>query len=205
MNDHLSGLLHRIRALEDEVETELAKRRLALRFAVHEGKVSFEEAVLARHRALKTRLLHYVLGARPAMLLTAPLIYAMVVPLAILDLFLTVYQAVCFPVYGIEKVRRHDYLVFDRSQLAYLNAVERLNCAYCSYANGLIAYLREVAARTELFWCPIKHARRVLAAHPHYAAFVDYGDAEAYQQQLPGLRRTLGPGGAVPPRDEAGS
>lgn len=203
MTDQIPGLLRRIRALEDEVELEFAKRRLELSFAVHEGKVRFEQAVLARHRALKSHLLRYVLTARPAMLLTAPLIYAMVVPLALLDLFLTLYQAACFPVYGIAKVRRADYLIFDRSQLAYLNAIEKLNCAYCSYANGLVGYLREIAGRTEQYWCPIKHARRVVAAHQHYAEFVDYGDAEAYQRALPDLRQALRPRDDARPPDRS--
>jgi len=201
MNDPIAGLLQRIRALEDELELEFARRRLELRFAVHEGKVRFEQAILARHRAMRTDLLRYILTARPIMLLTAPFIYAMVLPFALLDLCLTLYQAVCFPVYGIEKVRRSDYLVYDRSQLAYLNAIEKLNCAYCSYANGLIGYLREIAGRTEQYWCPIKHARRVVAAHGHYADFVDYGDSEAYQRALPQLRRALGRRDAPPPAD----
>ena len=55
------------------------------------------------------------------------------------------YQAICFPVYKIPKVRRRDYLVFDRHHLAYLNIIEKINCAYCSYANGAIAFMREVA------------------------------------------------------------
>lgn len=201
MPDQVGGLLQRIRALEDEVELELAKRRLELSFAVHEGKARFEQAVLVRHRALKTHVARYVLTARPVMLLTAPLIYGMLVPLALLDLFLTLYQAICFRVYGIEKVRRGDYLLFDRSQLEYLNAIEKLNCAYCSYANGLIGYLREIAGRTEQYWCPIKHARRVVAAHQHYPHFVDYGDAEGYQKELPQLRRALGPATDREPRD----
>jgi hypothetical protein len=88
-------------------------------------------------------------------------------------------------------VRREEYLVFDRHYLAYLNAIEKLNCAYCSYANGLIAYVREIAARTEQYWCPIKHARRVIDVHARYAMFDDYGDAEGYQQRLEGLRGAL--------------
>ncbi len=138
MNAQIPGLLQRIRSLEDELEAEFAKRRLELSFAVREGKVRFEQAILARHRTLRTQLPRYVLAARPMTLLSAPLIYAMVVPLMLLDLSLTLYQAVCFRVYGIEKVRRGDYLIYDRSQLAYLNAIEKLNCTYCSYANGLI-------------------------------------------------------------------
>jgi hypothetical protein len=203
MSDHIHRLLHRIRALEDELELELAKRRLELSFAIHDGKVRFEQAILARHRALRTHVVPYVLGARPVMLLTAPLIYALIVPLVLLDLFASVYQAICFPIYGIATVRRRDYLIFDRSQLAYLNAIERLNCGYCSYANGLIGFVREIAGRTEQYWCPIKHARRVIAAHQHYAAFIDYGDAEHYQTALPELRQALRRGDEPPDKPRA--
>jgi hypothetical protein len=122
------------------------------------------------------------------MILTAPAIYALIIPLLLLDLFVALYQAVCFPVYGIPHVRRSDYMAFDREQLAYLNAVEKINCAYCAYANGVLAYVREVASRTEEYWCPIKHARRVLGVHPRYGSFVDYGDGEAYRHELERLR-----------------
>jgi len=81
-------------------------------------------------------------------LVTAPAIYLLVLPLALLDLGVCLYQFVCFPVWGMARVRRSDYVVIDRHQLAYLNGVQKLNCAYCEYANGLIAFVREVAGRT---------------------------------------------------------
>jgi hypothetical protein len=115
-------------------------------------------------------------------------IYAMIVPIVLLDLSMMLYQAICFPVYGIPKVRRRDYLVFDRQHLAYLNAIEKLNCAYCSYANNMIAFVREVAARTEIYWCPVKHARRVLGPHPHYQGFADFGDAKAFRARLTAMK-----------------
>jgi hypothetical protein len=188
MNPQIALLMDRIHALESELEAEMAKRRAELRIGLEKGRVAFEEELLRRHREMKTRLSAYILKARPLVVLTAPVIYAMIVPLVLLDLFATVYQAVCFPVYRIEKVRRRDYLVFDRHHLAYLNALEKLNCAYCSYANGLVAYVREIAGRTEQYWCPIKHARRVIGAHAHYAQFDDYGDAEAYRKRLAAWR-----------------
>jgi hypothetical protein len=191
MNERISAILQRMKALEGELEVELARRRIELNFVVHEGKVRFEHVVIARHRAVKTGLSRYVLGSRPLMVLTAPLIYSLIVPFGLLDAFVTVYQALCFRVYGVPRVRRRDYMIFDRGHLAYLNAIEKLNCVYCSYANGLIGYVREVASRTEQFWCPIKHARRVIAAHDHYGAFLDYGDAEAYRRELPILRQDL--------------
>jgi hypothetical protein len=181
---HIAVLTEKIRALEVELEAELSKRRAELRVGLEKGRAFFEEEVLRRHRELKTNLLRYVAKARPLVLLTAPVIYALIVPLVLLDLAFTIYQAVCFPIYGIPKVRRRDYLVFDRYALAYLNAVEKLNCAYCSYANGLIAYVREIAGRTEQHWCPIKHARRVIGAHAEYTAFEDFGDAEGYCQRI---------------------
>jgi len=181
MNPKITSLTDKIQSLEAELEAELAKRRADLHIGLEKGRARFEAELLRRHRELRTRLFAYIANARPLVVLTAPVIYALIVPLVILDLFVTIYQAVCFPAYGIKKVRRGDYLIFDRHHLAYLNAIEKFNCAYCSYANGLIAYAREIASRTEQYWCPIKHARRAIGAHTAYARFEDYGDAEGYR------------------------
>ena len=191
MNPQIAELVGRIKALEAELDAELARQRAKLAFGLERGRVVFEQEILRRHRELQVSLAKYVLGARPLVALTAPVIYALIVPLALLDLFVTLYQAVCFPVYGIAKVRRGDYLVFDRHHLAYLNALEKLNCAYCSYANGLIAYVREIASRTEEYWCPIKHARRTIGTHARYAGFEDYGDAEGFRRDLAAHRKSL--------------
>jgi hypothetical protein len=181
MSSKITVLADKIAALEAELEAELAMRRAELHVGLEKGRVAFEEEILRRHRELRKKLTRYLLEAHPLVVLTAPAIYSLIVPLLLLDLFLTVYHAVCFPVYGIAKVRRADYFVFDRYHLGYLNALEKLNCAYCAYANGLIAYAREIAGRTEQYWCPIKHARRVVGAHPYYAQFHDYGDAAAFR------------------------
>ena len=125
------------------------------------------------------------------MVVTAPIIYAVVVPLLLLDLSVTVYQRICFRVYGIARVSRSDYFVFDRTHLPYLNLIEKLNCAYCTWPNGVVAYVREVASRTEAYWCPIKHARRVIGTHKRYLKFEDYGDAQAYRSYLETHRQAL--------------
>lgn len=184
MNPRIEELLQGIRTMEAELEVQMALARADLQVRIEDGKVEFDNAVLQRHREMKTRLLRYIVGARPLIVLTAPVIYLLIVPFVLLDMFITIYQIVCFPVYGIAKVRRSDYLIFDRRYLAYLNAVEKLNCAYCSYANGLIGYVREIASRTEQFWCPIKHARKLVGAHPRYREFSEFGDAEAYREEV---------------------
>ena len=184
MGGKIDELTNRIQALQLELEAELARQAAALRYGLEHGRAVFEEEVLRRHRELQTRLARFVLNARPLVVLTAPVIYSRIVPLVLLDICVSIYHAVCFPAYGIEKVKRSDYFVFDRGHLAYLNALEKLNCAYCSYANGLIAYVREIAARTEACWCPIKHAKKAAGAHEHYLNFVAFGDAEAYRKRI---------------------
>lgn len=194
MTPQIAVLIEKIHALEIELDAELAKRRAELRIGLEHGRIAFEEELLRRHRQLRQKLLPYLFGAHPLVMLSSPVIYAGIVPFLLLDLFVSLYQAVCFPIYGIAKIKRADYLVFDRHHLAYLNALEKLNCAYCSYANGIIAFTREIAARTEQYWCPIKHARRVIGTHARYASFDDYGDAEGYQDRLAKLRKALAKG-----------
>ena len=177
----IEGLKQKIKFLEGELLSEMAKRRAGLSYGMERGRVLFEEEILRRHRALKVGIVRYIAHAQPLVVLTAPFIYMMIVPLVVLDLFITLYQVVCFPVYKIPKVKRSDYFVFDRHHLAYLNILQKINCAYCSYGNGLLAYAREIAARTEAYWCPIKHARRVIGEHEQYAQFADFGDAEGFQ------------------------
>ena len=184
MTAQLDELLGRLREVQAEIEVELAKRREELRFHLENRRIVFEREVLRIHRELKTRATRYLIEANPLMIISAPVIYSLIIPIALVDLWVMAYQAVCFPIYKIPKVRRRDYLVFDRHHLAYLNIIEKINCAYCSYANGAIAFVREVAARTEVYWCPIKHARRVLGAHPHYQGFADFGDAGAFRGKL---------------------
>ncbi|HEX7565747.1 MAG TPA: hypothetical protein VF396_21255 [Bradyrhizobium sp.] len=188
MTSQLAVLMEKMRSVEAEIETELARRQEELRFRFENNRIVFEDEMLRVHRAIKTRVSRYLSQANPLIMLTAPVIYSLLIPIALLDIFVIIYQATCFPVYKIPQVRRRDYLIFDRHHLAYLNIIEKINCAYCSYANGAISFAREVAARTEVYWCPIKHARRILGPHPHYQGFADFGDADEYRKQLNSMK-----------------
>jgi hypothetical protein len=191
MNPKISELLARIQHMELEIEQEMKRRRAELQADFEETRVRFEQEVLEQQRRFKTGVLAYLLTANWLTLLTAPVIYALIVPILFLDVSITVYQHICFRAYGLPRVKRSDYFVFDRAHLAYLNLIEKVNCAYCSYGNGVMAYGREVVARTEQYWCPIKHARKIMAAHPYYTGFVDFGDAQSYKDQLEELRAEL--------------
>jgi len=108
-----------------------------------------------------------------------------VLPAAFLfDLMMTLFQSLCFPIYGIPHVQRGDYIILDRHALPYLNLVEKLNCEYCAYVNGLLAYTWEIAGRTEQYWCPIKHARKMTTIHLRYVKFLEYGDGAGYREHI---------------------
>jgi|GEM_PF-1052475 len=113
-------------------------------------------------------------------ILSAPVIYAMIVPLLFIDLSVSIYQAICFRLWKVPQVKRSQHVVIDRHRLEYLNPFERIHCAYCGYANGVFSYARMVAGETERFWCPVKHESDVPVPHNFYLEFSDYDDADAW-------------------------
>lgn len=191
MDDKLERLISRIKELEHELRQELEHRQEGFFYRIDQGKIRFEEAVRLQHRRLAKKVLLYIMEAPLLNILTVPVIWGCLVPALFIDLTITVFQAICFPIYGIPKVKRGQHIVLDRHALAYLNLIERINCTYCSYFNGLISYLREVAARTEQYWCPIKHARRASSFHSRYRYFFDYGDGENYRRKLDQVRKNF--------------
>jgi hypothetical protein len=191
MNDEIDRLFAQVHGIEAQIEQRLDEQREQFRYRVAKGRAVFEAETGRLHRTLRASLPRYLWETPWRHLLVAPVIYAMVVPFALLDLVLTVYQHICFRAWGIARVVRRDYIVLDRHRLGYLNIIERLNCLFCSYANGLLGYAREIAGRTEQFWCPIRHATAIRGPHAHYKAFVDYGDAAGYRARLEELRTRL--------------
>jgi GNAT superfamily N-acetyltransferase len=190
-SERIREVLGEITALERELQRLVAVRRERIRYRIDGTKVRFEQSARSVHARAKRTLLRWLRESNPRNVVSVPLVYGMVVPFAVLDIALSVYQAVCFRLYRIPRVRRSDYVVIDRHQLPYLNAMEKLNCVYCGYANGLIAYCREIAACTEQYWCPIKHARNVSGAHRRYSRFAEFGDAEPYHAHAAVMRSEL--------------
>lgn len=191
MSEKISELTDKIDKLERQLWDELDKLQESLNYRLEGKRVKFEQKILEGHRKLKNAIFPWLRTSSIRNILSAPFIYSMVVPIAFFDLTITLYQQICFRLYGIRRVNRSKYIVLDRHQLAYLNGIEKLNCVYCGYGNGVVAYTREVLARTEQYWCPIKHARRVVGSHRHYNKFVNYGDGENYQERLIKLRDEL--------------
>jgi hypothetical protein len=193
MTSSVERLIERLREAEEDLTREADAQQKQWQYRVRRGRVWFDEEVRRAQRAFKQSIPAFIWESRVASLLTTPVIYSLLLPFVALDLWVTLYQSLCFPIYGIARVPRRRYFVIDRHKLAYLNGIEKVNCVYCGYANGVVAYVREVAARTEEYWCPIKHARAIPTPHTRYHLFFDYGDARAYRHELPRLRRALRP------------
>ncbi len=189
MEDRLTEILKGIQKLESQLIFELQKGEEEFFYKVHKKRVRFERGIKAKHRLLVKRIRDYFKEAPVLNVLTAPIIWSIIFPAVFMDIVISFYQAVCFPIYGIPKVKRKNYIVIDRHYLSYLNGVEKLNCAYCGYVNGLIGYVQEIAARTEQYWCPIKHARKTRFVHARYSEFLSYGDGEGYRKNIESVRR----------------
>jgi len=191
MNDQIKDIVERIRLLEDRLEEEFQRSRELYQVRIRGKMAEFAEDIVARHRAFRMRIPQYFRTAGLLNVLVAPVIYSMIVPMVLLDFWVTIYQQICFRAYGIPLVKRSTFILMDRHHLAYLNLIEKINCAYCGYGQGVFAYAREVAARTEQFWCPVKHALRVRDPHRFYVKFLEYGDAEGYLPGLEELRKDV--------------
>lgn len=192
MNDRIAEILAKMAALEDDLRAAVNEQESKMLFRINGKKVEFERSVKDAHRKLKNNFFRWLVTNRPQNLITGPIIYGMIFPLLMLDLCVSFYQWTCFPIYGVIKVRRADYIVFDRHQLGYLNFIEKFHCTYCAYGNGLMGYMSEILARTEQYFCPIKHARKVLGTHALYKLFLEYGDAADYEARLEDFRVALG-------------
>lgn len=191
MSSRIRQILDQINTLENELHTAIEQQEGRLLYRLEGKRVTFERAINEAHLKVKMGVLRWFLTVRPQNFLTAPIIYGMIVPLVLFDLCISLYQLACFPIYRIAWVIRANYIVMDHQHLAYLNVIEKVDCMYCSYAVGLLGYAQEIAARTEQYFCPIKHARKILNAHSRYKNFLNYGDADNLHDRVEELRAAL--------------
>jgi hypothetical protein len=187
----LHEIAEQLVVLQSELDRELEKRRREFGWNVHERLVRFEHGITAEQERFKVGAARFLAQSSWPTILSAPVIYSLIIPFVLLDLWVSLYQAMCFPIYRIPCVKRSEYVALDRSQLRYLNWIEAMNCQYCGYCNGVIAYVREIASRSEQYWCPIKHALRIMTPHDRYWQFAEYGDADGYRARLNEFRDAL--------------
>ena len=191
MNNRIRKILDQITVLENELQIAVDEQQERLHYRIEGKRITFEQVIREAHLKARMGIFHWFMTVRPLNYLTAPIIYGMIVPLALFDLCISIYQLTCFPIYRVGRVQRTNYIKLDHQHLAYLNLIEKLDCMYCSYAVGLLGYAQEITARTEQYFCPIKHARKMLGTHARYEHFLDYGEAADFHVKLEAFRASL--------------
>ena len=189
MNDKIKEIIDEIEAMKVKLGEEIALQEDHISYEIKNGYVQFEKDVLGKQKENMKNLFAWFAEIPFSHLLTSPIIYGMIIPAIFLDVILFLYQQIIFRIFRFEFLKRGDYIIFDHQYLGYLNAIEKLHCMYCSYFNGLMQYASAIASRTELYFCPIKHAKKIAYHHDYYNEFFSYGDEDKYQVKLKELRK----------------
>ncbi len=184
MSTKIDTLIQEIEDLKKVLREEIHAKEADIVYEIKKGRVHFSEDIMQEQKSKLTHLFGYLKEAPILHILSAPVVYAMVIPAMLLDVMLFIYVQVIFRIYKFPAIKRSDYIIFDRQYLGYLNFIEKLNCAYCSYFNGLMNYTVAVASRSELYFCPIKHAKKTAYTHEYYYDFLPYADAQNYHDKL---------------------
>ncbi len=182
MKSKINHILEDIKNKKEELYLEYEKAKEKYGFKIEWKKIIWNKASKIKLGKYKKSVLDTIFSATIREIISIPFIWIMLIPGIFLDIWLFIYQNTALRLYNIPLVKRSNYVVFDRKQLAYLNWIQKLNCIYCSYFNGIMQMAVEVAGRTEKYWCPIKHARKKSWSHDWEEHFADYGDAEWFKE-----------------------
>lgn len=183
MQSKITELLKKFESLRADLEKEYSRVTREYGYSIEKQRVVFLKEFARRNKKFREGVLRMVFNTPVRDLLSIPFIYMMVIPAVVLDFFLTIYQYTAFFLYRIPRVKRSEYFIYERRFLDYLNWLEKINCLYCSYVNGLFAYAVEIGARTERYWCPLKATHHPKFTHSLYNDFADYGNPEEWREK----------------------
>lgn len=182
MKSKINALIIEIEKKKEELKKEYYNMKDKYWFKIVKWKIVFNSEIKKEHKKQKKSVLDTIFSARVRELLSFPFIWMMIIPTIFLDILMFFYMHICFRLYKIPLVKRRDYIIYDRGLLSYLNWIQKINCLYCSYVNGLFSYAVEIAWRTERYWCPIKHAKKSEWGHSREKYFADYWDPKWFKQ-----------------------
>ncbi len=144
MGNTIREILLKMESLNADLKEEYARLSQKYGFSFQKKRIIFLEEFRKRNKSFRFPAWKYAIPTNIRHFFSIPFIYGMIIPTVILDIFLIIYQAAAFRLYRIPLVKRSEYVVFDRRFLDYLNFVQKVNCLYCSYVNGVFAFAVEV-------------------------------------------------------------
>jgi hypothetical protein len=146
MKSTIKDILEKIESLNNDLRDEYDRLAEKYGFALQRRKVVFLDEIQKRHKSLKLPSWRFPLTwMNLRQIIAIPFILGMIIPAIFLDICITLYHAIAFPLYGIPYVKRSEYIIYERRFLKYLNWIHKIQCLYCSYVNGLFAYAVEIA------------------------------------------------------------
>jgi len=104
-NSAIQDLIDQFNQIKKNLEMDVESKRKQFDYQFNKKRIIFEKVLLKAHKKLKTGSLRYLFNANLLTIITAPLIYMLIVPLLLLDLFVSLYQAICFPIYKVKKLK----------------------------------------------------------------------------------------------------
>ncbi len=184
MDSRIKKLIAKIDELNENLRIEYTRLSDKYGFFTKKRKVVFLKNFKDKNKEWRIPAWKYIIPRNIRHFVSIPFIYVLIFPVVVLDVFLTIYNWVAFPLYRIPPVKRKDHIIYDRQFLDYLNIIQKANCIYCSYVNGFFSYAMEIGARTERYWCPVKAARKPERYHGWYKDFADYGNPKEWNEKF---------------------
>ncbi|NCN07421.1 hypothetical protein GW933_01870 [Candidatus Falkowbacteria bacterium] len=184
MESKIKQIIEKIDSLNEALKSEYTRLSGKYGFSIRKSAIVFFEKTRNKNKKFKIPTWKYIIPRHIRHFASIPFIYMMIFPVALLDLFITFYNLTAFTLYQIPQVKRKDHFIYDRKFLDYLNIIQKFNCLYCSYVNGLLSYATEIGARTERYWCPVKAANKPKNYHNWYKDFADYGNPQEWTEKF---------------------
>ena len=184
MESKIKKIIEKIENLNESLQEEYKSMSDKYGFSIKKRKVIFLQKFKKRNKEFRIPTWKYAIPKNIRHIISMPFIYMMIVPAGLLDLFLIMYNRTALPLYRISPVKRSDHFIYDRQFLDYLNIIQKINCFYCSYVNGLFSFASEIGAQTERYWCPLKAAKNPKFHHSLYKEFADYGNPEEWNEKF---------------------
>ncbi|MCK5747524.1 MAG: hypothetical protein KAH44_14995 [Oricola sp.] len=90
MKSQISDLLEMIDELQGKLDPEFSKRRTELHVRLEKGKVVFESEIRQCHRGRRVGFWEFISRTRPNIMVVAPVTHSLIVPLMLLDAFVSI-------------------------------------------------------------------------------------------------------------------
>ena len=124
MSRYVDRIVATIHEAEEALSEDVRDQQKRWQYDLHRGRVWFDKEVRHAHKQLKQGIPSFLRHGSVLNLLTTPIIYSLSLPFVLLDVWVSLYQWICFPIYGIDRVARAAVLR-DRPSQAWLSECDR--------------------------------------------------------------------------------